>query len=421
MTKFLLGIVFVAVLGTTAGWAINYVTYAQVVGYFGPFSTDSDFQASDLVSTLPVDKGDSSAKVKMLTEQVHDFGMMKPGDEGEYIFRIENAGTDNLLLRLGATTCKCTLGDLERESLGPGESTDVKLSWTVKDGGEPEFTQSAQILTNDPEKVAISLEITGRVVSDVDLFPATWSFGEVGTGEPLEITGKIYNFMDQKIRPGKPSFSSDELTGFSTFEVEEFTPTEEADGIRGTAMQGFNVTVKVRPGMRQGAVSQNFQLPFDRLDKDGNPVPLSDEAVAMGGEVILVRTTGKIVGLLGMIGARLSGAEGGGYLYDLSKLGKDGSLKAKAFVVLRGEERKTTKLKIADKVVPEGVIKATLGEPNDRGTMTLFPIEIELIRGKDRVERLGTTKDDYGSIWIESDNIKITPMRIAIKFAIEGE
>lgn len=78
-------------------------------------------------------------------------------------------------------------------------------------------------------------------------------------------------------------------------------------------------------------------------------------------------------------------------------------------------------MKIADKVVPEGVIKATLGEPNDRGTMTLFPIEIELIRGKDRVERLGTTKDDYGSIWIESDNIKITPMRIAIKFAIEGE
>ena len=173
--------------------------------------------------------------------------------------------------------------------------------------------------------------------------------------------------------------------------------------------------------MRQGAVSQNFQLPFERLDKDGNAIPLTEEAAALGGEVILVRTTGKIVGLLGMIGARLSGAEGGGYLYDLTKLGKEGSLKAKAFVVLRGDERQTTKLKVADRVVPEGVIKATLGEPNDRGTMTLFPIEIELIPGKDPVERLGTTKDDYGSIWIESDNVKITPMRIAIKFAIEGE
>ena len=72
-------------------------------------------------------------------------------------------------------------------------------------------------------------------------------------------------------------------------------------------------------------------------------------------------------------------------------------------------------------MVPEGVIKATLGEAKDRGTMTLYPIEIELIPGKDPIERLGTTKDDYGSIWIESDNPKITPMRIAIKFAIEGE
>lgn len=421
MSKFLLGVVFAAVLGVTAGWVINYASYAGVVGYFGPFSTDSDFQAADLVSTLPVDKGDSSARVNMLTPQVFDFGMMKPGDEGEHIFRIENIGTENLLLRLGATTCKCTLGDLERESLAPGQSTEVKLSWTVKDGGEPEFTQSAQILTNDPKKVAISLEITGRIVSDVDMVPPTWSFGEVGTGEPLEITGKIYNFMDEKIRPGKPSFSSDELTDFSTFEVEEFTPTEEADGIRGSAIQGFNVKVKVRPGMRQGAVSQNFQLPFERLDKEGNVIPITEEAAALGGEVILVRTTGKIVGLLGMIGARLSGAEGGGYLYDLTELGKDGNLKAKAFVVLRGDERKTTKLKVADKATPEGVIKATLGEPNDRGTMTLFPIEIELIPGKDRIERLGTTKDDYGSIWIESDNIKITPMRIAIKFAIDGE
>ena len=423
MTKFLLSLVVAAVLGTAAGWTINYVNYGRIGGYFGPFTTGNDFQAADLKSSIPTDKADSGAKVSLLTPPVYDFGMMKPGDEGEHVFRIENAGTENLLLRLGATTCKCTLGDLERESLGPGESTEVTLSWTVKESGEPVFTQSAQILTNDPAKVAISLEITGRVVSDVDMVPATWSFGEGGTGEPLEITGKIYNFMDEKIAPGDPSFSSDELTKLSKIKVEEFTPTQDADGIRGTAIQGFKVTVQVEPGMRQGAVSQNFQLPFKRLDGDGNLIPLTEEATAMGGEVILVRTEGKIVGLLGMIGSpsRLSGAEGGGYLYKFGRLGKDDSLKGKAFVVLRGDQRADTKLRVADRVVPEGVIKATLGEPNDRGTMTLYPIEIELIRGKDPVERLGTTKDDYGSIWIESDNLKITPMRIAIKFAVDAE
>jgi hypothetical protein len=421
MTKFLLSLVLAAVLGVAAGWTLNYNSYGKVVGSFGPFATDSDFAAADLVSTLPVDRADSSAKAKMITPQVHDFGMMKPGDEGEHIFRIENVGTDDLLLRLGATTCKCTLGDLEREALAPGQSTEIKLSWTVKGAGEPEFTQSAQVLTNDPANVAISLEITGRIVSDVDVVPATWSFGEVGTGEPLEITGTIYNFMDEKIQPGKPSFSSDELTKLSSFTVEEFTPTQETDGIRGTAIQGFKVTVQVEPGMRQGAVSQNFLLPFKQLDEKGNVIPPPEESLDKRGQVIAVSTKGKIVGLLGMIGSKAEGAAGGGYLYKFGRLGKDDSLKGKAFIVLRGDDRTTTKLKIADKVVPEGVIKATLGEPNDRGTMTLFPIEIELIPGKDRIERLGTTKDDYGSIWIESDNIKITPMRIAIKFAIEGQ
>jgi len=101
MTKFLLSLVLAALLGVAAGWTLNYNSYGRVVGSFGPFATDSDFAAADLVSTLPVDRADSSAKAKMITPQVHDFGMMKPGDEGEHIFRIENVGTDDLLLRHG--------------------------------------------------------------------------------------------------------------------------------------------------------------------------------------------------------------------------------------------------------------------------------------------------------------------------------
>jgi hypothetical protein len=52
--------------------------------------------------------------------------------------------------------------------------------------------------------------------------------------------------------------------------------------------------------------------------------------------------------------------------------------------------------------------------------MVLYPLEIELVRSEEPVERLGNSKDDYGSIWIESDNPKVTKMRIALKFAIEG-
>ena len=52
--------------------------------------------------------------------------------------------------------------------------------------------------------------------------------------------------------------------------------------------------------------------------------------------------------------------------------------------------------------------------------MTLYPLEIELVPGDEPVERLGNNKDDYGTIWIESDNPKVSKMRVALKFAIEG-
>jgi len=423
MKKFLLSLVVAVVIGSLSGWAINYQNYGRRIGSFGMFATNKVFSAADLVSELPVDRGDSQAKVEMLTPQNHDFGMMKPGDEGTHTFIVKNTGTEDLRLRLGATTCKCTLGELKREALAPGETTEVTLTWTVEGSGEPEFRQSAQILTNDPTKVAISLEIMGRIVENVDVVPETWSFGEVATGEPLEITGTIYNFMDDKILPGEASFSSEELTALSTFEVEPYEPTEELDGIRSTATEAFKVTIKVLPGMRQGAVSQNFLLPFQRLDGDGNVIPAPAESIEHGGEMISVTTAGKIVGNLGMIGPRskLDGIPGGGYLYSFGRIGKGGSLKCRVHVTLRGDDRKNTKLKIRDKVVPEGVVKATLGDAKDRATMTLYPLEIELVPGKEPIQRLGTTKDDYGSIWIESDNPKVTPMRIAIKFAIEGE
>ena len=61
-----------------------------------------------------------------------------------------------------------------------------------------------------------------------------------------------------------------------------------------------------------------------------------------------------------------------------------------------------------------------MGEPKGRGSMTLYPLEIELIPGDETVERLGKNKDDYGTVWIESDNPKVTKMRVALKFAIEG-
>ena len=97
------------------------------------------------------------------------------------------------------------------------------------------------------------------------------------------------------------------------------------------------------------------------------------------------------------------------------------SLVANTFVVFKGSEREKTKLSI-------GEIDARGCDSGDAGRAkrtwigaAVSTLRLELVRGDETVERLGSDKDDYGSVWIESDNPKVTRMRVALRFAIEGK
>ncbi len=48
----------------------------------------------------------------------------------------------------GQQFCKCTIGDLKKNELQPGEEAEVELTWTAETS-EREFGQSATIETDD--------------------------------------------------------------------------------------------------------------------------------------------------------------------------------------------------------------------------------------------------------------------------------
>ncbi|MEM8671165.1 MAG: DUF1573 domain-containing protein [Planctomycetota bacterium] len=420
MTKFPLFLVLAFLAGTTVAWAINRQRFGGPA-YFAKFTMEEGPESFDnLNSGQPDDETDSNARVEVLSELEHDFGVMAPNTEGEHTFRIKNIGTADLTLKLGATTCKCTLGELENSALAPGEETDVKLSWTVK-ADQPEFNQTAQVITNDPSRVVLTLKITGKVVQDFEVVPETWTFGAVPTGEPIEMVGSIYNFTDKDIRPAELRFSSQEMTDLATFEVEPFNPGEDSEGARANARQAFRVKIKLAAGMRQGAVSQNFEFGFQSVDEEGNDVPTFDaEGIEMEKPYIVASTVGRVVGYLSMLpNSKISGEPGGGYIFNIGNIGKEDDLVVKTFVVLKGEQRENTQL-IVSEIVPNSLISAKLGEPKGRGSMTLYPLEITFNPGSETVSREGKNAGDYGQVMIESDNPKVTKMRIALKFSVEG-
>ncbi len=120
----------------------------------------------------------------VVDEVTHDFGIMEAGTVGKHSFTIKNEGDFPLELAKGPTTCKCTLNSLNKKTLQKGESTTVDLEWTPP-GETPDFGQSAEIFTNDPDRTSISFQIRGRVEKIAELVPAgRWSMGVVeGEGE----------------------------------------------------------------------------------------------------------------------------------------------------------------------------------------------------------------------------------------------
>lgn len=441
--KFLLVVLITAAVGVTAAWSINHNRFAYREAKFGPFDTAGEVTADDLDQyvNFRAENPDELGVVELLDEELHDFGVMAPDTKGEKSFRIRNVGQGPLRLRLGASTCKCTLGELDKEELAPGEQTVVTLSWTTKQGVR-DFAQSAQVLTNDPSNTVIDMKIKGRVISDFEVVPETWAFNDIATGEPFQVSGAIYNYSDSLIEPGEITFSSKAMTELASFDIQPI-PKEEFDEDRKSAVQGFSVTAKVEPGMQQGAISQNLNFFFSRDGDDASESStaadgddasdfeegqtddpggqdVDSEQPKTGSPFIPIAIKGRIVGPIRMIeSSKLKAMPGSGYHYKFGRLKKSDSLRAKTFVMLKGPDRETTKLSIGD-ITPDGMVKATFGEAKSRGSMVLYPLTIELIPGKEPKELLGKSSDDYARIWIESDNDQVSKMRILVSFSIPG-
>jgi hypothetical protein len=124
-------------------------------------------------------------------EREFDFGTMNPLTMGRHEFIVRNTGRAPLKLRLGPTTCKCTLAGLEKNELLPGEATAVALEWNT--GRDLHYSHAATIYTNDPEHQTLEFRVQGKVrmVLGFDLPEAV--LGRVAPDKPIIIERLIYS------------------------------------------------------------------------------------------------------------------------------------------------------------------------------------------------------------------------------------
>lgn len=392
------------IAGSTIGAVLAYHQYARPMSQFGPFPPDQRASAADVEAYLASRRAAGSPKIEVVGGREYHFGVMQRDAESSHQFVVKNVGTAPLEMVVTGSTCKCTVGKLEKESLAPGESTVVNLEWSAKTNTGT-FSQSATLRTNDPTAGELQLVVRGDVVDVVAVEPQSWNIGDVQASEPIALKTTLYNHTDQPIEIVDARWADEAFDAASTVDFQSRPIDPESDGIHSGAREAFEFSIDIAPGARQSSLQQTLRIRY-RTPDDAAPPPV---------ELVL---TGRTVDALSLLGGSQLVAHGNGvYDLQLGRAKRGESRQEKVHVVLRGESKNSAQLKIAE-VQPPEAIEAELGEPTDRNTIVLLPLSVRIRPDAPEIERTGKSKDDYGLVLIDSDNPTIAPIRIRLTFAV---
>lgn len=392
-------------VGSGIGAVVGYQQYGLPASEFGPFSPEKPVSLADVDAYRARRGAAGSPKVEVVGDSEHDFGVMQRDAESSHQFVVKNVGTAPLEMAVTGSTCKCTVGKLEKESLAPGESTMVNMEWSAKTNSGT-FSQSATLRTNDPAVGELQLVVRGNVVDTVAVEPQSWNIGDVEASEPFELKTTLYNHSEQPLEIVDVRWVDERFDAASTIDFQSRPVDSERDGVHSGAREAVEFAIDVAPGARQSSINQTLRIRYRTADGDESHPPV---------ELVL---TGRTVDALSVFGGSRLSARGNG-IYDLriGQVKKGEQKEEKVHVVLRGRYKDTARLSVAE-VEPAAAIEAELGEPSERNTMVLLPLSVRIRADAPEIERSGKNEDDYGFVVVESDNPTIAPIRIRLTFGV---
>jgi len=115
--------------------------------------------------------GTTNAQELTLDKEVHDYGTMDQGGNGECIFVVTNTGKAPLLITNCKGSCGCTVPQCDKAPIAPGGSQEIRVKYDTKRIGP--INKSVTITsnaTNTPTKV---IRIKGNIKAKATPAPAT--------------------------------------------------------------------------------------------------------------------------------------------------------------------------------------------------------------------------------------------------------
>ncbi len=195
-------------------------------------------------------------------ELTHRFDTMAQLTKGEKVWSIRNEGPGDLVLKQGSKTCSCTivnLKDSDSAVLKPKESTEIRLTWETRTYNG-KFSQSASILTNDPERPELKFVVEGTVRPAVVLFPPSPTVNFL----TLSNTEEDHKYKVAVASPDKRDLKITKLTSSKPgLIVAEQQPLTESECKDLKIEAGYRVTINAKGGLPLGAFREELVIGTD--------------------------------------------------------------------------------------------------------------------------------------------------------------
>ena len=373
-------------LGSAIGWIATQTEFAgdQLPGGGGGRAAASSGSS-----------GMKGPKAAVLNGVRYNFGTIDRFASDSHEFEIRNNGDAPLVLTLGTTTCKCTSFAFEKGELAPGETTKVKLEWTVKTT-DSMFEQSAELKTNDPEHRVISLTIHGTVVDTVRPDQPQLTLGEVSSNEPQTARMRIHTYRDPELVIEKYEWARPEHADHFELSFEPLSPAELAK--EPGAVAGVEMELTIKPGLPLGPLTHMLRLTTNLKNRDPLEIPV------MGTIVSDVTIAG-------------SGVYADKLLLSWGNLEQGQAHQKTIYLLVKGPYRNETELRI-ESIQPSGELTATLGEPlRDNPKVIRYPLTLQMPETVLPVVR--NSDETYALVKFAIKHPQVNEMTVRVRYTVK--
>ena len=317
----------------------------------------------------------------------YDFGLMDPQSSGSHEFEIENVGDAPLHLKLGPTSCKCTLSGLSADKLPPGQTGKIRLEWFT--GRKvTKFEQTAVIYTNDPTQRHIALGVSGKVRMLIGFDHEQLLADRVEPDKPVTKELFLYSQMWKDFEVA--SFGSS-LPGVK-FACEPAAPADAPDL---EALSVRKIKVTILGTLPQGEFSDTLRFRVQPLDDGAMPVDVT------------LPLHGRVIRRLSIYG---QGIDGNGVI-DLGTVPRGRGRKITLLAKVRDSQ---VELALRELRITPSFLKASL-LPRDEKGPGMYELTVEI---PDNVAPCAFLGNPSGELVMDVEHPRIDDVRLDIHFAI---